>query len=155
MYYDVLTGAVIADVHSIKLVMNIPLRTADQKFNVHKLIANPTWINGDKFVEYHPEYSYFGLSISKNDYILLTADDLRQCNSGSLRVCRLNIPLYDAQTLNCESSLYFQNERHPFVREVYFSIIKRPHCKSTEIRGYTTSQPDRKSPFAAPTEPAG
>ena len=61
LYYDLITVAVIGDVHSIKLIMNKPLRTADQIFNLHKLIAMSTWINGDKFVKYHPEY-YFGLS---------------------------------------------------------------------------------------------
>ena len=62
LYYDLITVAVRGDVYSIKLIINIPLRTADQNFNLHKLIAMPTWINGDKFVKYHPEYSYFGLS---------------------------------------------------------------------------------------------
>ena len=45
LYYDLITVAVIGDVHSIKLIINIPLRTADQNFNLHKLIAMPTWIN--------------------------------------------------------------------------------------------------------------
>ena len=135
--------------------MNIPLRTAEQNFDLYKLIAMPTLINGDKFVKHFPEYSYFVLSISRRDYILLTNDDLRQCNSGSLRVCRLNVPLFDAQTLSCESSLYFQNEGEtPCARDVSL-IIKPPHYKSTELHGYTTSQPNGKSPFAALTEPAG
>ena len=126
MYYDLITVAVIGDIHSIKLIMNIPLRTAEQNFDLYKLIAMPTLINGDKFVKYFPEYSYFGLSISRRDYVLLKNDDLRQCNSGSLRVCRLNVPLFDAQTLSCESSLYFQNEG------------ETPLCKRSILLNYKT-----------------
>ena len=51
MYYDLITVAVIGDIHSVKLIMNFPLRTADQNFELYKLIAMPTWLNGDKFVK--------------------------------------------------------------------------------------------------------
>lgn len=90
--------------------MNIPLSTADQHFTLHKLIVLPTWINKDKFVKYLPEFSYFGPSLSRRNYVLLNAADLQQCTSGSLVVCQANVPLFNSQTLSFKASLFFQTE---------------------------------------------
>jgi len=35
LYNDLITVAVIGNIHSIELIMNIPSRTADQNFNLH------------------------------------------------------------------------------------------------------------------------
>jgi hypothetical protein len=55
--------------------MKIPLRTTEQRFSLYELIALPAMIAEGKFVKYSPEYPFFGLSISRRDYVLLSAAD--------------------------------------------------------------------------------
>jgi hypothetical protein len=69
LYYDLIKVALICDVHSIKLVMDIPMRTADQSFNLYKLIAMPAQLDGDTFIKYDPEHLYFRLSVSQRDCV--------------------------------------------------------------------------------------
>ena len=69
----------------------------------------PKRVSEDKFIKYLPEFSYFGLSVSRRDYILLTAADLMQCTTGRITVCPSNTALFDVQSLTCEAELFFQN----------------------------------------------
>jgi len=108
LYYDSITVAMVGDSHSLRLIMKIQLRTTEQLFSLDELIALPTRITEAKFIKYLPEYSLFGLSLSRRDYVLLKAANLQQCSTGSLRVCPANTPLYDAQTPSCEASLFFR-----------------------------------------------
>jgi hypothetical protein len=110
------------------------MRTADQSFNLYKLIAMPTRINGDTFIKYDPEHLYFGLSVSQRDYVLLNAEDLQQCTTGSLWVCRISVPLFDAQAPSCESSLYFQNNKGtPLCKRSLLPSYEQPTLQSHGI----------------------
>jgi hypothetical protein len=46
-YDDLVKTEVIADLHSLKLVMEIPLKTADRQFTLYKLVATPSRISGN------------------------------------------------------------------------------------------------------------
>jgi hypothetical protein len=50
-YYDLVKTQIIADLHILKLVMKIPLKTADRQFSLHKLVVTPSRVNGNKFVQ--------------------------------------------------------------------------------------------------------
>ena len=52
LYYDLTKVSIIANVHSINLVMTIPLKTADSYFTLFKLIALPTQISPGRFVKF-------------------------------------------------------------------------------------------------------
>ena len=108
LYYDLVKVAMLGNSHNIQMIMRIPFRTANQNFTLHKLIVLPTRKSKDKFIKFYPDFSYFGLSFSQRDYILLKATDLQQCTRGSLVVCPANVALYDAQSLICEGRLFFQ-----------------------------------------------
>jgi hypothetical protein len=88
--------------------MKIPLRTTEQLFSLYELIALPAMIAEGKFIKYLPEYPFFGLSLSRRDYVLLSAAEVHLCSKGSLRVCPVNAPLYSTQTPSCEARLFFQ-----------------------------------------------
>jgi hypothetical protein len=108
LYYDLNKVALVGNVHGVKLIMRVPIKTAQQPFTVHKLVALPARISKDKFVKYQPEYSYLGISLSQRNYFLMKKGDLQKCTTGSLVVCPANLALYDTQTLTCEAILYFQ-----------------------------------------------
>jgi hypothetical protein len=87
----------------------------------------PTRIDGNTFIKYDPEHLYFGLLVSKRDYVLLKAEDLQPCTQGNTRICRMSVPLFDTQTLNCESSLYFQNnEGTPLCKRSLLQSYEQP-----------------------------
>jgi len=98
----------VGDRNTLRLIMKIPLKTTEQLFSLYELIALPTKIAEDKFVRYSFEYPYIGLSLSRRDYVRLSAADVQQSSRGSLRLCPANIPLYDSQTPSCKASLFFQ-----------------------------------------------
>ena len=108
LYYDLIAVAMVGDSHNLRIIMKIPLRTTEQIFSLYELIALPEIIVGDKLVKYSFEYPFFGLSLSRSDYVPLSTAKIQQCSRGSLRVCPANIPLYDTQTPSCEASLFFQ-----------------------------------------------
>jgi len=99
---------VLGNVHSIKIVIHVPLKTVDRHFTLYTLfIVLPTNISGVKFVKYS-EFPYFGLSDNQRDLILLTEADLSHCKINGITVCPADVAFYNLQTLNCESILFFQ-----------------------------------------------
>jgi hypothetical protein len=101
---------VIADFHSLKLVMEIPLKTADRQFNLYKLVVTPSRISGNKFVQYQPDFSYLAVAYNRRDYLLLDQAQVKLCTSGSVTICPSVTPLYAVQTVSCAASLFFQHE---------------------------------------------
>jgi hypothetical protein len=102
-------GATIATPHSIKLIMNVPLKTADQHFTLYKITVLPERVSSEKFVQYSVDYAYFGLHYNQRDYFLFTEAQHNCCTKKSTVICSTDTVIYNAQTLTCESSLFFQN----------------------------------------------
>ena len=107
-YYQLLEVAAIGDIHGIKLIMNIPLKTTNIHFILYKTIALPTRISDDKFVKYVFDYLYFGLDKNQHDYILLSEADLLRCKTSSITICSADVAIYHASTLTCQASLFLQ-----------------------------------------------
>jgi len=59
LYYDLITVAAIADTHHIKIILNVPLKTANRHFVLYKILDLPTRIFNDTFVQYLPEFLFF------------------------------------------------------------------------------------------------
>jgi len=108
LYYEAITVAMFGDSHGLRLVMTIPVKTTEQLFSLYELVALPEVIAEGKFVRYLPEYPFFGLSLSRRDYVLWSAADLQECSNGNPKVCPANVPIYDAKTPSCEASMFFQ-----------------------------------------------
>jgi hypothetical protein len=108
LYYELVQVSVTGNVHSMKLIVNVPLKTANSQFTLYKVVALPTRVSKTSFVKYTVDFSYFGLESSRHDYILLKENDLLICVTGEITVCPTNTAVYSAKTLNCLSSIYFQ-----------------------------------------------
>jgi hypothetical protein len=61
------------------------------------------------FVKYVTEFSYFGLNESYRDYIFLTEAHRNRCSKSRITLCSADTAIYSAQTVTCESSLFFQD----------------------------------------------
>ena len=75
LYYELVQVSVIGNVHSMKLIVNVPLKTANSQFTLYKVVALPTRVPKTNFVKYTIDYSYFGLESSRHGYILLKETD--------------------------------------------------------------------------------
>ena len=57
---------------SPKLVLHIPLKSADHSFTLYKIITLPERISPDKFVQYAVDYPYLAVQVSQPGYIPFT-----------------------------------------------------------------------------------
>jgi hypothetical protein len=98
-YYDLVKTQIVADFHSLKLVMYVPLKTADRQFTLHKLVVTPSRVMGNKFVQYQLEIPYLAVAYNRRDYLLLSEAQVKQCTTGNV-ICPNVMPVYDAQTVS-------------------------------------------------------
>jgi len=47
------------DARHIKIILNVPFKTANRHFVLYKILALPAQIFNDKFVQYLPEFLFF------------------------------------------------------------------------------------------------
>jgi hypothetical protein len=61
LYYDIIKTVIIGDFHHIKIILDVPLKTANRQFLLYKILALPIEVSNGAFVQYIPEFSYFGI----------------------------------------------------------------------------------------------
>jgi hypothetical protein len=81
-YYELVKAALIRDANCVKLIFNVPLKTANRYFTLYKVIAIPTRISDSNFAQFVPDFTYFGLDKIHSNYILLTEVDMNRCTDG-------------------------------------------------------------------------
>ena len=108
LYYELVQVSVIGDVHNMKLIVNVSLKTANSQFTLHKVVVLPTRVSKTNFVKYFIDYSYFCLENSRHDYVLFKETDLFNCITGEITICPANTAVYSVKTLTCVPSLFFQ-----------------------------------------------
>ena len=112
-YYELIKVAVVGSLHNVKLIMYVPIKTANQHFTVYRIIGLPNRIGKDKFVLYQIDFPYFAIGSSQRDYALLTDTELQRCTTSTVTVCPVSTAFYDIQTATCPLSLYFQTAAEP------------------------------------------
>jgi len=126
LYYELIKVTAVGTAHSIKVILEVPLKTESQRFALFRIGALPARVLNDTFALYQLEYNYFGLSHSQRDYILMTATDVQKCDAESIAICPADRALYDIRSITCESKLYFQ------------TITKDGPCKRSLMLHYET-----------------
>ena len=84
------------------------METAGRHFVLHRIITLPTRIANDTFVQYLPEFPYFGIDNIQHNYILFTRAELSYCNMNSISICPAHIPTFNNRLISSESSLFIQ-----------------------------------------------
>jgi hypothetical protein len=108
-YYKLLKVSIVANSHSLKLILHIPLKSIDHNFTIYKIIILPERISPDRFVQYAIDYPYLAIQVSQHGYIPFTEKDYSQCVTSSITVCPLDSAIFNTQRLTCEASLFFQS----------------------------------------------
>ena len=121
LYYEIVKVSAVANVH-IKLIINVPLKTASQLFTLYKISVLPTRISNNNFVQYSIDFPSFAIDISQREYLLFTEEDYHRCEAGTITICPANMAIYSVQIVTCESSIYFQitNYKRPCRRKLLF-----------------------------------
>jgi hypothetical protein len=70
IYYDMFKVAIVGDTHSIRLILNVSLKTTNRNFVLYKLIAFLMPVLNNTFVQYKPNYLYFGFNEIQHSYAL-------------------------------------------------------------------------------------
>jgi len=108
-YYKLSKVSIVANSHCIKLIVHIPLKSADH-FTLYKIIILPERISSDKFVQYAIDCPYLVIQVSQHDYIPFTEKDYSKCVTSSITVCPLDSAIVNTQLckknllLNCQQS---------------------------------------------------
>jgi len=138
LYYELVTVTMVGNAHGLKLIMTIPLKTANQHFALYKIIVLPSRTFGNNFARYQIEFSYFGIDDSQRDYILFTETHRSRCTINSITLCPADVPIYSQQVVTCESSLFFQ------------ASTSNQLCRRNLLFGYRTPtmQPHGTEPYA-------
>jgi hypothetical protein len=109
LYYELTTVTLVGNAHGIKLIINVPLKTASQYFVLYKIIVLPVRTSGNNFVRYSVEFPYFSIDDSHRNYILFMEAHQRRCTTTSIVLCPADVAIYSQQIVTCEASLFFQN----------------------------------------------
>jgi hypothetical protein len=108
LYYDLNRVSVVANVHSIILLLNVPLKPAKPTLHFVQNNCFAIRISSDKYVQYIIDHAYLAVQHRQQAYILLSGTDFNRCTMSSFTVCPADIAVYQAQAFTCEFSLYFQ-----------------------------------------------
>jgi hypothetical protein len=100
LYYEIVKVTAIDNVHGIKLIINVPLKTASQLFTLYKISVLSTRIS-NSFVQY-------AIDVSQREYLLFTEADYHRCEAGKITICPANMAIYSVQIVTRESSISFQ-----------------------------------------------
>jgi hypothetical protein len=115
LYYSLAKVSVVANGYSVSIVLSIPLKSAKPYVSLFRIMTLQTYVAPDKFVQVQTDCVYFGIQRSQRGYFLLSEAYVNRCKRSDIIVCPADTPVYDAHTLTCESSLFFQNTatHHP------------------------------------------
>jgi hypothetical protein len=108
IHYDFIQTAIIGDPHHIKIILSVPLKTANRHFMLYKVLALPTRTSNSTFIQYLLAFLYFGIDHIKRNSILFTEVEFSYCIHGSVTVCPANKAINSTRLITCEASLFFQ-----------------------------------------------
>jgi hypothetical protein len=106
LYYVVIEATMLADIHSFKLVLNVPLRSMNRQYNLYRMVALPTHISNNTFVQFEIEKDYFGVDLLQRNYLTLTEMDIVKCTGKDIMICPANHAVYSTEIDSCALSLF-------------------------------------------------
>jgi len=94
-YYKLSKVSIVANSHSIKLILHIPFKSVNHSFTLYKIIMLPERISSDKFVQYVIDYTYLAIQVSQHGYMPFTEKDYSKCVTSSITVCPLGSAIFN------------------------------------------------------------
>ena len=142
----------IRDRHNMRLVLSVPLMTAEQMFSIYKGIVWPTRILKDKFIEYKLDFDYFGLSFGQRDYLLLKQKTWKSAILAAYKSVQLRW-LFSTLKYSrvCQVCISRCQDTVICAGEMFLFTIIRPHYKGTVRHSSFIFQMNNKSSYVVQT----
>jgi len=132
--------SIVANFHCIKLIIHIPLKSADHSFTLYKIIILPEKISPDKFAPYAIDYPYLTVQVSQHGHIPFTEKNYRKCVRSSITVCPLDSAIFNTQRLTCAANLFFQSpnrqqlcKRNLLLNYQQSTLVQHRNATTTDI----------------------
>jgi hypothetical protein len=106
VYYEVIQAVILADLHSFKLVLNVPLKSINRPYSLYRMVVLPSRISNYTFVQFKIEKDYFGIDILQRNYPTLTELDIIKCSGKDIMICPANHAVYSTEIDSCALSLF-------------------------------------------------
>jgi outer membrane murein-binding lipoprotein Lpp len=130
-YFQNVQDALIADLHSFKLVLFLPLISVNRCHEKYRIIALTTRFFNGTYVQFQVQNRYFAINAILQTYFTMTEDELMQCKGSEITICPAGRPISSTKLNSCELSLYLQT---PDATEVCTRTISAkapsPHLQS-------------------------
>jgi hypothetical protein len=110
-HYEVIQTAMLADTHSFKLVLNVPLKTIGRQFELYRMVVLPTRILNNTYAQYDIGKDYLAINLLQRTHLTLTEADVTECKGEQIMICPANRAVYNSETDSCAWSLYLQFAR--------------------------------------------
>jgi hypothetical protein len=112
MYYEMIQAAMLADLHSLKLLMIVPLKTMNVQFTLYRVAVFPVRLFNNSFVQFEVEKDYFRTDVLQRHYLTLTEVELVKCRGKDFYICPVDYAIYSTESNSCALSL-FQSTNPP------------------------------------------
>jgi hypothetical protein len=106
MYYEMIQAAMLADLHSYKLLMIVPLKTMNVQFTLCRMAVLPVRLFNNYFIQFEVEKDYFGIEVLQRHYLTLTEVDLVKCRGRDFYICPADHTIYSTKINSCALSLF-------------------------------------------------
>jgi hypothetical protein len=107
-YNDLIKEAIVGSIHNVKLIMYVPIKTANQNFTVYRIIGLPNRIGKDKFVLYQIDLPYFVTGSRQRDYALIQKQYCNNARQAPLLSARLPQPSMTYKLLHVRQVCIFR-----------------------------------------------
>jgi hypothetical protein len=109
MQYAVIQTATLADTHSFKLVLNVPLKTVGRQFELYKMVVLPTRILNNTYTQYDIGKDYVAVNLLQRTHLTSTEADVTECRGEHIKICPANRAICNTEVNSCALSLYLQS----------------------------------------------
>jgi hypothetical protein len=106
MHYEMIQAVMLADLHTFKLVMIVPLKAMNVHFTLYSVAVLPIRIFNNSFVQFEVEKDYFGIDILQRPYLTLTEMDLVKCRGKDILIRPADHAVYSTEINSCALSLF-------------------------------------------------
>jgi hypothetical protein len=124
----------LADLHSYKLALYVPLKTVNRFFELYKIVLFPTRILNNTYAKFEVGLEYFVVNLLQRTYFTMSDYEILKCNGKDVKICPASQAVYSMEVNTCALSLYFQS------REARRLQTYGVHSPSTQPNGATRFQ---------------
>jgi len=146
LFYEFVNISVLADYHSVKLVMLIQWKTFERHFYLHKKIKIFHKISNLEInIQLTAECDSLAVDDSNQRFLLWKDAAIKKCRGKGNVISPADKHIYGKNVLTCESSLYFQrDEAGPLCTGGFNRRTSPQYLSDTLMPGYTASVANSK-----------